>query len=73
MPLSYSGVIASAQHRICHDLGVQRGLELRRQVAASNAAEDLSVCVAQTRIASSATSAALVEQFLTDAHPSIVP
>src|SRR5437660_941119 len=61
-------LVVTTQHRVGHHVGVEGGLERRRQVAAGNAAQDLPVAVAQAGIAGPAPPAALVEELLTDAH-----
>lgn len=61
-------VLAPAEHRVYDRVGVESGLERRRQIAAGDSAQYLPVGVTETRIAGSAPPAALVEKLLTDGH-----
>ena len=68
-PVRCSVVVhAPAEHRVYDCVGVESGLERRRQIAAGDSAQNLPVGVTETRIAGSAPPTALVEKLLTDTH-----
>jgi hypothetical protein len=65
--------IVAAQQRIGGADGVESGLELVNQVSGREPPQKLSIGLRQAGIARVSTSAAVLEQFVSDGHPTIIP